>query len=65
MVLGQNCKRKTREITYVVVFRKTEIKGVFDLEFMDLKSTKFAKLLNESARKGTVGHTTARQYGWF
>jgi len=50
---------------YVAVFRKTEIRGIFDLEFMDLKSNKFAKLLNESARKGTVGHTTARQYGWF
>lgn len=50
---------------YVVVFTKEDTESVFGIRFIKLESSAFKKLLNESARKGAVGRTTARQYGWF
>lgn len=50
---------------YVVVFTKLNIKDLFRIEFIDIKSESFKEIRSKSARFGTVGHTTARQYGWF
>ncbi len=50
---------------YVVVFTKMKTRGLFRIEFIDVKSVSFEKIRSNSARYGTVGHTTARQYGWF
>ena len=50
---------------YVVVFTKMKPKDLFRIKFIDIKSTSFERIRRNSARYGTVGHTTARQYGWF
>lgn len=49
---------------YVAVFRKTSRRNTFELEFIKLESKGFKELLLQSTSTGTVGHTSARQYGW-
>ncbi|UZO94960.1 Hypothetical protein RMHFA_05631 (plasmid) [Roseomonas mucosa] len=49
---------------YVAVFRKSKPRGIFDLSFLKLGTAEFSRLRAQSARTGTLGHTTAREYGW-
>lgn len=49
---------------YVAVFQRTSEDKQFNLRFIPLSGRAFARLLAASKRNGTVGHTTARQYGW-
>jgi hypothetical protein len=49
---------------YVAVFKKTKSKDTFDLRFLTLGTADFLRLRARSARTGTLGHTTAREYGW-
>jgi hypothetical protein len=49
---------------YVAVFKKTKLKDTLDLSFMKLGTAEFLRLRAQSARTGTLGHTTAREYGW-
>jgi HKD family nuclease len=49
---------------YVAVFKRTKWPDTFDLQFLKVSSPAFSKLKDESERRGTVGRTSARQYGW-
>ncbi len=49
---------------YVAVFKKTKSKDTFDLSFVTLGTPEFSRLRAQSQRTGTLGHTTAREYGW-
>lgn len=49
---------------YVAVFERTDKESIFRLRFLDLSSAAFRKLANKSYKLGTIGKTTARQYGW-
>jgi HKD family nuclease len=49
---------------YVAVFDRTEQTNLFNLRFVKLNSKTFNKILSESQKKGTIGKTSARQYGW-
>jgi HKD family nuclease len=48
----------------VAVFTRTNELGLFDIRFTKLRSPRFADLMRQSSRLGTVGSTTARSYGW-
>lgn len=49
---------------YVAVFERTDKKSIFHLRFIDLSSAEFRRLKKKSSQLGTIGKTTARQYGW-
>jgi HKD family nuclease len=49
---------------FVAVFARTNLPDTFDLKFVHVSSNEFSKLLDESTRRETIGHTSARQYGW-
>lgn len=48
---------------YVAVVRRR--KDEFDLSFVRLNSREFRRLRAKSELLGTIGRTTAREYGWF
>lgn len=48
----------------VAVFTRTDDQDLFDIRFIKLRSRRFSALKKRSSRLGTVGHTTARCYGW-
>lgn len=48
----------------VAVFTRTDDQDLFDIRFIKVHSRRFAALKKRSSRLGTVGHTTARCYGW-
>ena len=50
--------------SYVAVFERTDDGSVFRLRFIGLSSIEFAKLARKSRQLGTLGQTSARQYGW-
>jgi hypothetical protein len=49
---------------YIAVFKRFQ-SGSLKLSFVLATSAAFQKLRRESQRAGTVGRTTAREYGWF
>jgi len=49
---------------FVAVFTRTDKVDTYNLRFVDLSSTAFKNLRDKSIRHGTIGHTSARQYGW-
>ena len=49
---------------YVAIFERTNKSSLFRLRFIDLSSVEFKNLAKKSSRLGTLGKTTARQYGW-
>lgn len=49
---------------YVAVFSRTPSPDTFTLRFLKLGSSKFKRLLAQSMKSGTLGRTSARQYGW-
>lgn len=49
---------------YVAIFERTDRESLFRLRFIKLSSVEFKKLVKKSAQLGTLGKTTARQYGW-
>lgn len=50
---------------WVAVFERTNMENTYTLRFVGIKSKEHAKLKRESARKGTAGRTSAREYGWY
>ena len=49
---------------YVAIFERLN-GGALRLSFVISKSASFKKIRSQSQRAGTVGRTTAREYGWF
>lgn len=49
---------------YVAVFERTRAKNSFKLRFIREKSVDYRRIKRNAEINGTVGHTTARQYGW-
>lgn len=49
---------------YVAVFEKLGDRSEYVLHFLKLNSNKFKQLLAKTETSGTLGKTTARQYGW-
>lgn len=49
---------------YVAIIERTDSRALFRLRFIDLLSEEFEKLAIKSSQLGTLGKTTARQYGW-
>jgi len=50
---------------FVAVFNRIENSSMFDLSFIKLGSKDFDLLREKSLDHGTLGSTTAREYGWF
>jgi HKD family nuclease len=50
---------------YVAVFKRTETKDRFILEFPRHDSNEFDSIRKQSEHVGTIGSTSSRQYGWF
>lgn len=48
----------------VAVFERTQKRGLFSLSFPKAESQEFATIRQQSAKSGTVGSTSAREYGW-
>ena len=49
---------------YVAVFKRNAKNPIIELRFLNIDSKQFAKLRNRTMRSGTMGRTTAREYGW-
>lgn len=49
---------------YVAIFERTQEENLYTLRFVRIDSKIFKTILAESLKKGTVGKTSARQYGW-
>lgn len=49
---------------FVAIFERTDKTSLFRLRFIKLSSAEFRKLAKKSSQLGTLGTTTARQYGW-
>lgn len=49
---------------FVAIFERTDKTALFRLRFINLSSAEFRKLAKKSSQLGTLGTTTARQYGW-
>ena len=47
---------------YVAVFKRRH--GITTLRFIELRGKKFAALRARTYKSGTLGKTTAREYGW-
>ena len=56
--------RKLGRSPYVAVFTRTNVANTYRLKFIDESSEEYASLLTRSRQVGTLGRTTARQYGW-
>jgi len=60
----RDARGKLGRSPYVAVFQKTHRPDEFRLSFITVGSTEFSNLKTQSASKGTLGHTSAREYGW-
>ena len=49
---------------YVAVFKRTMKKEIIQLRFLNKDSEQFDKIRTRTMRSGTMGRTTAREYGW-
>ena len=50
---------------YVAVFKRTNTKKLFTLTFPRRDSKEFNEILKRSGNAGTIGSTSAREYGWY
>ncbi|WP_245631027.1 hypothetical protein [Candidatus Nitrospira nitrificans] len=58
-------KGKLMRSPWVAVFERLRTKDTYRLYFVKLRSASFRQLKERSERHGTIGRTTAREYGWF
>jgi len=61
-VAGNGLRPGGKRSPYAAVFKRTG--GKYSLCFLRLTSTTFKKLRKETEQAGTLGRTTAREYGW-
>ncbi|MFA5161850.1 MAG: phospholipase D family protein [Elusimicrobiales bacterium] len=50
---------------FAAVFTRTKISGLFKLRLLDVKSAKYQAIRKQSLKFGTLGKTSAREYGWY
>ena len=50
--------------TLVAVFERASVNNRFELKFIKIHGKQFAKLRDKTEASGTLGKTSARQYGW-
>lgn len=58
-------KGKLMRSPWVAVFERLAAQDTYQLTFVGLRSRKFRELRGRSENRGTIGSTTAREYGWF
>lgn len=61
-VAGKGLRPGGRRSPYAAVFRRT--RSTYSLRFVKLGTVEFKKLRKETEHAGTLGRTTAREYGW-
>jgi hypothetical protein len=49
---------------FAAVFERPAEQNLFDLRFVRLDSKMYKRILADSTKKGTIGKTSARRYGW-
>lgn len=61
-VAGKGLRPDGKRSQYAAVFQRNG--SSYSLRFVKLGTAEFKKLRNETEQAGTLGHTTAREYGW-